>query len=77
MALTYHNGALLEGHLPVSILWYGQFSPAQKSIVADFLLSLDPHDQPENLSSKKTLSLAVVENYPNLLEKGWQKRDPN
>ena len=53
MALTYHNGALLEGHLPVSILWYGQFSPAQKSIVADFLLSLDPHDQPENLSSKK------------------------
>ncbi|KAL5777235.1 hypothetical protein ACOSP7_010161 [Xanthoceras sorbifolium] len=42
MALTYHNGALLEGALPVSILWYGKFSPVQKSIVVDFLLSLDP-----------------------------------
>lgn len=51
MALTYHNGALLEGHFPVSIIWYGQFSPAQKSIVADFLISLDPHDQPGNLTS--------------------------
>lgn len=27
---------------PVSILWYGEFSPAQKSIIADFLLSLNP-----------------------------------
>lgn len=54
IALTYHNGALLEGLLPVSILWYGQFSPAQKSIVADFLLSLDPpHGQPEYLSPSK------------------------
>ena len=41
MALTYHNGALLEGDLPVSIIWYGKFSPSQKSIVVDFLLSLD------------------------------------
>ncbi|XVE60503.1 hypothetical protein DITRI_Ditri05aG0134400 [Diplodiscus trichospermus] len=42
MALTYHNGALLEGNIPVSVLWYGEFSPAQKSIIADFLLSLNP-----------------------------------
>ncbi|PSS31626.1 Protein EXORDIUM like [Actinidia chinensis var. chinensis] len=42
MALTYHNGALLEGDLHVSILWYGKFSPSQKSIVVDFLLSLNP-----------------------------------
>ncbi|PON50342.1 Phosphate-induced protein [Trema orientale] len=41
VALTYHNGALLEGDLPVSIIWYGKFSPSQKSIVVDFLLSLD------------------------------------
>ncbi|XP_007018743.2 PREDICTED: protein EXORDIUM-like 2 [Theobroma cacao] len=47
MALSYHKGALLEGNLPVSILWYGEFSPAQKSIIADFLLSLNP--QKENL----------------------------
>lgn len=47
MALTYHNGALLEGDLHVSILWYGKFSAAQKSIVFDFFLSLNPHEEPD------------------------------
>lgn len=41
MALTYHKGALLEGDLPVSVLWYGEFSAVQKSMVSDFLLSLN------------------------------------
>ncbi|KAI3465139.1 hypothetical protein Pfo_021802 [Paulownia fortunei] len=41
VALTYHNGPLLEGDLRVSILWYGKFTPAHKSIVVDFLASLD------------------------------------
>ncbi|XP_010273029.1 PREDICTED: protein EXORDIUM-like [Nelumbo nucifera] len=45
MVLAYHMGALLEGELPVSILWYGKFTPAQKSIVADFLVSLTPQQQ--------------------------------
>nr|CAD1826923.1 unnamed protein product [Ananas comosus var. bracteatus] len=38
--LTYHNGQVLRGDIPVSILWYGQFTPTQKSIISDFLLSL-------------------------------------
>ncbi|CAN6253221.1 unnamed protein product [Urochloa humidicola] len=38
--LTYHQGTVLSGDIPVSILWYGKFTPAQKSIVSDFLLSL-------------------------------------
>lgn len=38
--LTYHHGAVLSGDIPVSILWYGNFKPAQRSIVSDFLLSL-------------------------------------
>ncbi|KAL6861796.1 hypothetical protein ACP4OV_017496 [Aristida adscensionis] len=38
--LTYHNGAVLSGDIPVSVLWYGRFTPAQKAVVADFLLSL-------------------------------------
>ncbi|GJN00290.1 hypothetical protein PR202_ga17711 [Eleusine coracana subsp. coracana] len=38
--LTYHNGAVLGGDIPVSILWYGRFTPAQKAVVVDFLLSL-------------------------------------
>ena len=38
--LTYHNGAVLQGAIPVSVLWYGRFTPAQKAVVSDFLLSL-------------------------------------
>ena len=38
--LTYHNGAVLSGDIPVSILWYGRFTPAQKAVVSDLLLSL-------------------------------------
>ncbi|XP_078163248.1 protein PHOSPHATE-INDUCED 1-like [Carex rostrata] len=38
--LTYHRGAVLRGNIPISVLWYGRFAPAQKSIISDFLLSL-------------------------------------
>jgi hypothetical protein len=38
--LTYHHGSVLIGDIPVSILWYDKFTPAQKSIVSDFLTSL-------------------------------------
>jgi hypothetical protein len=38
--LTYHNGTVLRGAIPVSVLWYGHFTPAQKAVVSDFLLSL-------------------------------------
>jgi hypothetical protein len=37
--LSYHGGAVLHGDIPVSIVWYGQFKPAQKAIVVDLLLS--------------------------------------
>uniref|UniRef100_A0ACD5ZQJ8 Uncharacterized protein n=1 Tax=Avena sativa TaxID=4498 RepID=A0ACD5ZQJ8_AVESA len=38
--LKYHNGTVLSGDIPVSILWYGRFTAAQKDIVSDFLASL-------------------------------------
>jgi hypothetical protein len=38
--LRYHEGALLQGGIPVSVLWYGRFTPAQKAVVIDFLQSL-------------------------------------
>ncbi|KAL6633515.1 hypothetical protein ACP70R_026186 [Stipagrostis hirtigluma subsp. patula] len=43
--LTYHNGAVLQGRIPVSIVWYGRFTPAQKAVVTDFLLSLTTTSQ--------------------------------
>ncbi|KAJ4796545.1 Protein EXORDIUM [Rhynchospora pubera] len=41
--LTYHNGHLLQGHIPISLFWYGSFTLKQKTVITDFILSLTPH----------------------------------
>ena len=46
MVLTYHRGKLLEGNVPLSIIWYGDFTPSQKSIIVDFILSLNHQKNP-------------------------------
>ncbi|KAK9072999.1 hypothetical protein SSX86_007321 [Deinandra increscens subsp. villosa] len=38
--LTYHKGSLLTGNITVNLLWYGHFSPSQKTIITDFINSL-------------------------------------
>lgn len=48
--LTYHNGAVLQGRIPVTILWYGRFAPAQKAVVTDFLQSLTTTASPPSPS---------------------------
>lgn len=55
--LTYHKGVLLQGDIPISILWYGNFTPAQKSIISDFLLSLAP--QPHQKLASTTTAPSV------------------
>ncbi|KAJ8491355.1 hypothetical protein OPV22_013076 [Ensete ventricosum] len=42
LVLEYHRGRLLEGNYTVNLLFYGRFSPSQRSIVADFFRSLSP-----------------------------------
>ncbi|XP_047064412.1 protein PHOSPHATE-INDUCED 1 homolog [Lolium rigidum] len=49
--LTYHNGAVLHGDIPVSVLWYGRFTAAQKAIVSDFLVSLSTAPPPSSAPS--------------------------
>ncbi|CAI9116275.1 OLC1v1017373C1 [Oldenlandia corymbosa var. corymbosa] len=75
MALTYHKGDLLYGYIPVSILWYGKFSPAQKSIVVDFLNSLTPGTKVPVSSPRDAPSVSqwwqTVETY---LEKAGKKQ---
>jgi hypothetical protein len=44
--VSYHHGAVLNGAVPVSVLYYGAFSPHQKAVVSDFLLSLSPRGSP-------------------------------
>ncbi|KAK1605072.1 hypothetical protein QYE76_028745 [Lolium multiflorum] len=52
--LTYHNGAVLHGDIPVSVLWYGRFTAAQKAIISDFLVSLSA--APQSSSSAPSVS---------------------
>jgi len=42
VVLTYHDGPLLStsGVIPVHLIWYGKFTPVQRTIVGDFLQSL-------------------------------------
>ncbi|GLU16165.1 hypothetical protein SLE2022_326110 [Rubroshorea leprosula] len=42
VVLNYHNGTVLKGNITVYLVWYGKFSPAQRSIIVDFLNSLSP-----------------------------------
>ncbi|XP_043719917.1 protein PHOSPHATE-INDUCED 1-like [Telopea speciosissima] len=74
MLVSYHKGALLEGDIPVSILWYGKFTPAQKSIVADFLLSLTQNDHHQvGLSSKTPRVSQWWETIQTYVEKAGKK----
>ncbi|KAI3675840.1 hypothetical protein L1987_85436 [Smallanthus sonchifolius] len=40
LVLKYHNGELLKGPLTINLVWYGKFTPIQRSIIVDFLQSL-------------------------------------
>jgi len=38
--LKYHQGALLSGKISVNLIWYGKFTPTQRSIISDFIASI-------------------------------------
>ncbi|KAK3027466.1 hypothetical protein RJ639_041072 [Escallonia herrerae] len=46
LVLNYHNGALLKGNVTVNLVWYGKFTPIQRSIIVDYILSLSSHRSP-------------------------------
>ncbi|OAY58112.1 protein PHOSPHATE-INDUCED 1 [Manihot esculenta] len=40
LLFQYHNGPLLSGKISINLIWYGNFKPAQRAIVSDFITSL-------------------------------------
>ncbi|KAF9607915.1 hypothetical protein IFM89_003729 [Coptis chinensis] len=52
LILQYHNGVLLKGNFSVNLIWYGKFTPIQRSILIDFIQSL-------NSSPRRTLQPSV------------------
>ncbi|XP_042050662.1 protein EXORDIUM-like 2 [Salvia splendens] len=47
LLLKYHNGTLLKGNVTVNLIWYGKFTPIQRSIIVDFLQSLNSATPPK------------------------------
>nr|XP_051191250.1 protein PHOSPHATE-INDUCED 1-like [Lolium perenne] len=58
--MAYHHGAVLDGTVPVSVLYYGAFSPHHKAILADFLLSLSPRARPHAFGAPAAASPSVA-----------------
>lgn len=46
LVLKYHNGDLLKGNITVNLIWYGKFTPIQRSIIVDFIQSLNSRRSP-------------------------------
>ncbi|XP_054788046.1 LEAF RUST 10 DISEASE-RESISTANCE LOCUS RECEPTOR-LIKE PROTEIN KINASE-like 2.5 isoform X5 [Prosopis cineraria] len=46
LVLKYHNGELLKGRITVNLVWYGSFTPIQRSIIVDFIESLNSPKAP-------------------------------
>ncbi|GAB4838427.1 Protein EXORDIUM-like 2 [Ancistrocladus abbreviatus] len=46
LVLRYHNGALLKGNVTVNVIWYGRFTPSQRSVIVDFIQSLSSSSAP-------------------------------
>lgn len=45
LVLKYHKGVLLKGKITINLIWYGKFTPAQRSIIVDFIQSLSPNSK--------------------------------
>lgn len=51
LVLKYHNGLLLKGNVSVNLIWYGKFTPIQRSIIVDFIHSLNSNRAPQPSTS--------------------------
>ncbi|XP_058215466.1 protein EXORDIUM-like 2 [Rhododendron vialii] len=47
LVLKYHNGDLLKGTVTVNLIWYGRFTPIQRSTIVDFIQSLNSPTAPQ------------------------------
>ncbi|KAL5558946.1 hypothetical protein UlMin_035157 [Ulmus minor] len=47
LLLKYHDGPLLKGNITVNLVWYGKFSPIQRSILVDFINSFSSRRTPQ------------------------------
>jgi hypothetical protein len=79
LVLKYHNGGLLKGTVTVNLVWYGKFTPIQRSVIVDFLQSLSSRKSPMPSVSSwwKTTAKYKAGSGPSTLVVGKQFLDEN
>lgn len=64
MSFQYHNGRpLLSSELSINLIWYGKFTPVQRTIISDFVDSL-ASARPETQPSVATWWSSIGRYYP-------------
>lgn len=63
MSFQYHNGPLLSSELSINLIWYGKFTPVQRTIISDFVDSLSSA-RPETQPSVATWWSSIGRYYP-------------
>ncbi|KAI4321124.1 hypothetical protein MLD38_034545 [Melastoma candidum] len=77
LVLDYHNGPLLKGNVTINLHWYGKFTPTQRSIVLDFLQSLNSPQAPSPSVSSWWWTTQYYKGGPSTLDLGSQVLDEN
>ncbi|KAK6926179.1 Protein EXORDIUM-like [Dillenia turbinata] len=67
--LTYHGGPILQGHVNLALLWYGQWGKVQKNAVTRFIKSLNTPGK-STVQPKVTSWWKIVESYQAAAHKG-------
>ncbi|PRQ21840.1 putative phosphate-induced protein [Rosa chinensis] len=67
--LKYHNGPLLNGKIAINLIWYGNFKPAQKAIVSDFITSLSSSSPAQSNKPSVATWWKTTEKYYHLTSK--------
>ncbi|KAK4489955.1 hypothetical protein RD792_000609 [Penstemon davidsonii] len=75
--LKYHKGALLKGNITINLIWYGKFTPPQRSIIIDFIQSLNHQVAPLPSVSSWWRTTANYVGGPRTLTLGKQILDHN
>ncbi|KAI3873956.1 hypothetical protein MKW98_001605 [Papaver atlanticum] len=65
-AIQYHNGPLLSGQISVNLIWYGNFKPAQRAIISDFINSLYTTTPKSTHSPSVSMWWKKIEKYYNI-----------
>ncbi|KAI4389452.1 hypothetical protein MLD38_001679 [Melastoma candidum] len=77
LVLNYHNGPLLKGNITLNLVWYGKFTPAQRSVILDFLCSLNSPNAPSPSVSSWWRTTGYYKGGPSTLTLGRQVLDEN